>query len=243
MAIDTLLELLSQSFNVFKKSIKTIAPIIILYTIIYNVFIGSILPIQNLNTVDDLLLFSDSISINFPLLLVVIFINVLYYVIIIKYIFVQIKSFNNNILNIGQLFYLFISVILISIFSTLPAILILTISINAVFILLAILSFVILYYFVFLFVPYIMIDKEESFQNSIFLSYILAKKYYSHIILFGAFYILFNIIIMFISTVISTFISAISPSMGLLSNQVFLNTGSYLLLTWFAHFYIYLSGK
>ena len=88
MAIDTLLELLSQSFNVFKKSIKTIAPIIILYTIIYNVFIGSILPIQNLNTMDDLLLFSDSISINFPLLLVVIFINVLYYVIIIKYIFV-----------------------------------------------------------------------------------------------------------------------------------------------------------
>ena len=49
MAIDTLLELLSQSFNIFKKSIKTIAPIIILYTIIYNVFIGSILPIQNLN--------------------------------------------------------------------------------------------------------------------------------------------------------------------------------------------------
>ena len=243
MAIDTLLELLSQSFNVFKKSIKTIAPIIILYTIIYNVFISSILPIQNLNTVDDLLLFSDSISINFPLLLVVIFINVLYYVIIIKYIFVQIKSFNNNILNIGQLFYLFISVILISIFSTLPAILILTISINAVFILLAILSFVILYYFVFLFVPYIMIDKEEPFQNSIFLSYVLAKKYYSNIILFGAFYILFNIILMFISTFISTFISAISPSIGLLSNQVFLNTGSYLLLTWFAHFYIYLSGK
>ena len=243
MAIDTLLELLSQSFNIFKKSIKTIAPIIILYTIIYNVFISSILPIQNLNTVDDLLLFSDSISINFPLLLVVIFINVLYYVIIIKYIFVQIKSFNNNILNIGQLFYLFISVILISIFSTLPAILILTISINAVFILLAILSFVILYYFVFLFVPYIMIDKEEPFQNSIFLSYVLAKKYYSNIILFGAFYILFNIILMFISTFISTFISAISPSIGLLSNQVFLNTGSYLLLTWFAHFYIYLSGK
>ena len=48
---------------------------------------------------------------------------------------------------------------------------------------------------------------------------------------------------MFISAFISLFISAISPSMGLLSNQVFLNTGSYLLLTWFAHFYIYLSEK
>ena len=35
MAIDTLLGLLSQSFNVFKKSIKTIIPVIILYTIIY----------------------------------------------------------------------------------------------------------------------------------------------------------------------------------------------------------------
>ena len=243
MAIDTLLGLLSQSFNVFKKSIKTIIPVIILYTIIYNIFIGSIFPIQNLKTVDDLLSLSDSIGINFPSLLLVIFINVLYYVIIIKYIFVQIKSLNNNILNIGQLFYLFISVILISIFSTLPAILILTISVNSLFILLAILSFIILYYFVFLFVPYIMIDKEQSFQNSIFLSYVLAKKYYSRIILFGVFYILFNIILMFISAFISLFISAISPSMGLLSNQVFLNTGSYLLLTWFAHFYIYLSKK
>ena len=144
MAIDTLLGLLSQSFNVFKKSIKTIIPVIILYTIIYNIFIGSIFPNQNLNTMDDLLLFSDSISINFPSLLLVIFINVLYYVIIIKYIFVQIKSLNNNILNIGQLFFLLISVILISIFSTLPAILILTISVNSLFILLAILSFIIL---------------------------------------------------------------------------------------------------
>ena len=147
-----------------------------------------------------------------------------FHILLLKYIFVQIKSTNDNVFNIGELFYLFISVILISIFSTLPAILILNISINYIFILAAILSFIILYYFVFLFVPYIMIDKQKSFQNSIILSYVLAKKQYTHIVLFGICYILMNIVLMFVSTFISVFISAMSPSIGLLSNQIFLNS-------------------
>ena len=55
MSIDTLLQLFSGGFNIFKKNITNIAPFIILYSIIINILIQLIIPTQfNIDAFSDL---------------------------------------------------------------------------------------------------------------------------------------------------------------------------------------------
>ena len=253
MNIDTLLGLLSQSFHFFKKSVTNIVPFIILYTIIYNILVVLIYPNQNFQDMDALISFSESLTDKFHILLFIIFIQTIYYVSLLNYIFIKLKNNSKDKLNleeessssifdITKILQLSGAVIGLSVLILIPVILLVLFE-SAIFILFAFILFIILYYFLFLFVIYIMIDKGYSFINSIVNSCVLAINNIGHILLFSSFNILANIVLMFIAFIGSSFISAINSEIGLLFNQILINIGSYLLLIWFINFYLYLSKK
>jgi len=224
MNIDTLLRLLSGSFNIFKTTIKTIAPSIILF--------GLILPILILQALPE-----DS---NIGIELFLSFTLILYQVILLKYIFTHIKNINQTVFNISEILILSIKLFCLNFIVSIPYLITQKFipSLNLFALLLLLISS-----FLLSFVIYIMIDKNKSLKNSIIYSSVLAINNIRAILLFYLFSFLLLVISLFIALIIISFFIQIHSMVGVLLAATLGATFYYMALILFASFYIMLSNK
>ena len=160
--------LLSKSINKFKETIQTIAPLIILYTILSYLFTPPILRSYQLEQNFEIIATQiKSQDIIFSILLIAIF-N-LYTIIINQFIFINIKKTTFKISDTLSLLMLLFIIYLILIMSFVFMIFIFPIP-DLVLILLVIL------YIALFFTIYIMIDYNKSYLESFIIGYILFTK-------------------------------------------------------------------
>ena len=228
MSIDTLLQLFSSSFNIFKKNIRSMAPLIILYSI------GII----------TLIFYFPAIIISNDIFIITLFtfLQVLYKIFIIKYIFIHIYMVpsQRHILDINEIIRISLSIFLLDMFINMIGLLdsfsILQ-KFSSVLFLLSIITT-----FLFLFVPYIMIYKKETLKNSIIYSCVLTVNNIGSILLFGVACILLGILFVFLITIIFSIGQGSFLIIQLFLSSILGSAFYYFILIWFSLFYLKLSN-
>jgi len=230
MSIDTLLQLFSSSFNIFKKNIKIIAPFIILYSIIINILIQLIIPSQfNIDTLSNLSFINIIATLFLPL------ISVSYFIILLNYIFITIK---NKVYKTKIIHSIISWFSLIFIVSTISAF-IFIISNN---LLITIIIFIGLYLLI-VFVAPVMIDKKYSLIKSIAYSYRLTINNIGAILLFFGSVILVLFFSGVLIEIFSNFAAILNRELSILITRILTEIVFYLILIWFSLFYLKLSNS
>jgi len=230
MSIDTLLQLFSSSFNIFKKNIKIIAPFIILYSIIINILIQLIIPSQfNIDA------FSDLSFIDIIKTLFLPFLSVSYFIILLNYIFTTIKNKVYKTQIIHSIISWFSVIFIVSIISAFIYIILNNL-------LITIIIFISLYFLI-VFVAPIMIDKKYSLIKSIAYSYTLTINNIGTILLFFGSVILVLFFSGILIEFVSNFISIINIELSILITRILTEIVFYFILIWFSLFYLKLSNS
>ena len=234
MSIDTLLQLFSSSFNIFKKNIRSMAPLIILYSI------GII----------TLIFYFPAIIISNDIFIITLFtfLQVLYKIFIIKYIFIHIsdilpsikihQSSQHNILGIDEIIRVSLSIFLLDMCINMIGLLDNFSIFHKFSSILFLLSIIITC--LFLFVPYIMLDKKETLKNSVIYSCVLALNNIGSILLFGVAFILLGVLFLFLITII---FSIGQSNFSVLLSSIVGSAFYYFILIWFSLFYLKLSNS